>query len=106
MPELVRGFPRLPGYRPTRYPVACSPQAWSAASVFLLFQACLGLEINGTDKRVCFTRPQLPAALEEFRIHNLQVADATVDLQLIRYQHDVSVNVLRREGDVQVMVVK
>jgi glycogen debranching enzyme len=106
MPELFCGFPRSLGEGPTLYPVACSPQAWSAASVFLLFQACLGLEINGTDKRVCFTRPQLPAALEEFRIHNLQVADATVDLQLIRYQHDVSVNVLRREGDVQVMVVK
>jgi hypothetical protein len=45
MPELFCGFPQAPGKGPSLYPVACAPQSWSAASVFLLFQACLG-EIN------------------------------------------------------------
>jgi len=46
MPELFCGFRQVPGEGPIPYPVACAPQAWSAASVFLLFQACLGMEIN------------------------------------------------------------
>ena len=106
MPELFCGFPQDPGEGPVPYPVACAPQAWSAASVFLLLQACLGLEINGPEARVCFTRPQLPASLGELRIHNLEVAGAAVDLLLVRHEHDVGVNVLRRDGTLQVLVVK
>jgi glycogen debranching enzyme len=106
MPELFCGFPQDPGEGPVLYPVACAPQAWSAASVFLLFQACLGLEINGLAAQIRLTRPQLPASLGELRIHNLEVAGATVDLLLVRHEHDVGVNVLRREGDVEILVVK
>jgi glycogen debranching enzyme len=106
MPELFCGFSQHPGEGPILYPVACAPQAWSAASVFLLFQACLGLGINGPEAQVFFTRPRLPAALGELRIHNLEVAGATVDLLLVCHERDVSVNVLRREGDVQIMVLK
>jgi glycogen debranching enzyme len=106
MPELFCGFPQAPGEGPTRYPVACAPQAWSAASVFLLFHACLGLDINGPEAQVYFTRPRLPASLGELRIHHLEVAGATVDLLLVRHEQDVGVNVLRCDGDVQILVVK
>ncbi|HVO23920.1 MAG TPA: amylo-alpha-1,6-glucosidase [Candidatus Margulisiibacteriota bacterium] len=106
MPELFCGFAQDPGEGPVPYPVACAPQAWSAASVFLLLQACLGLEINAPEVRVSFTRPQLPSSLGELRIHNLEVAGASVDLLLVRHEHDVGVNVLRRDGDLQVLVVK
>jgi glycogen debranching enzyme len=106
MPELFCGFAQEPGEGPVLYPVACAPQAWSAASVFLLVQACLGLEINAPEAQLYFTRPQLPASLGELRIHNLEVAGATVDLLLVRHEHDVGLTVLRREGDVQVLVVK
>jgi glycogen debranching enzyme len=106
MPELFCGFAPQPGEGPVPYPVACAPQAWSAASVFLLLQACLGLAVNGREPQVCFTGPCLPASFGELRIHNLQVAGAVVDLQLVRHEHDVGVNVLRREGDVRVTVVK
>jgi len=106
MPELFCGFSPAPGEGPVLYPVACAPQAWSAASVFLLFQACLGLEINAPEQRVYFTSPRLPAALTELRIHNLQVAGTSLDLLLVRHEQDVGVNVLRREGEAQVLVVK
>ena len=106
MPELFCGFPQDPGEGPTLYPVACAPQAWAAASVFLLFQACLGLGINGPDRHVSFIRPRLPASLGELRIHNLEVAGATVDLLLVRHEHDVGVTVLRRDEDIQITVVK
>jgi hypothetical protein len=44
--------------------------------------------------------------LGELRIHNLEVAGATIDLLLVRHEHDVGVNVLRREGDLRISVVK
>jgi glycogen debranching enzyme len=106
MPELFCGFAQERGEGPVLYPVACAPQAWSAASVFLLFQACLGLEVNSPEAQVSLTRPQLPASLGELWVHNLEVGGATVDLRLVRHAHDVGVDVLRREGDVQVLVVK
>src|SRR5262249_37328035 len=68
MPELFCGFERQPDEGPVLYPVACSPQAWSAASVFLLIQACLGLEISAVDSQISFMRPHLPPFLGELRI--------------------------------------
>ena len=106
MPELFCGFPQAPGEGPILYPVACAPQAWSAASVFLLIQACLGLEVDGLERTVVFSSPQLPEYINELRIHNLEVGGATVDLMLVRNKYDVGVNVLRREGDLRVLLVK
>ena len=96
VPELFCGFPRDPGEG--LYPVACAPQAWSAASVFLLFQASLGLTIDGIVSKISFVRSWLPPFLNEARILNLRVVGASVDLALTRHEHDVSVNVLRRKG--------
>ncbi len=106
MPELFCGFPQDPGEGPILYPVACAPQAWSAASVFLLLQACLGLEVSGVEKQVYFTRPHLPSFVGEVRIHNLEVGDGHVDLLLVHRDQNLSVDVIRRQGDVQVVVVK
>ena len=106
MPELFCGFPRDSSEGPIPYPVACSPQAWSAASVFLLFQACLGLEIDAAAGQIRFTRPHLPISCRELRIHNLEVANANVDLLLVRHEDDVGINVLRTEGQVCVIVEK
>jgi glycogen debranching enzyme len=106
MPELFCGFPQDAGEGPVLYPVACAPQAWSAASVFLLFQSILGLEINGPEAQIRLTRPTLPGPLGELRIHNLQVAGGSVDLLIVCHEHDVGVNVLRREGDIEILVVK
>jgi glycogen debranching enzyme len=106
MPELFCGFDQELGEGPVLYPVACAPQAWSAASVFMLFQACLGLEIRAAKPQICFSRPRLPTFVSELRIQNLQVAGAMVDLLLTRHDQDVGVTVLRREGDVQITVVK
>jgi hypothetical protein len=56
--------------------------------------------------QISFVRPQLPPSLGALRIHNLELAGATVDLLLLRHAEDVGVNVLRREGDVQIVVMK
>jgi glycogen debranching enzyme len=106
LPELFCGFGRRPGEGPTRYPVACAPQAWSAATVFLLLQACLGLTVNVPEGHICFAYPLLPAFLREVQVRNLRVGAAALDLQLVRHGHDVGINVLRREGRVEVRMIK
>jgi len=106
MPELFCGFDRDPGEGPTPYPVAGAPQAWAAGAVFQLLQASLGLAVSGVDRRVCFARPTLPEFLNEVRIGNLAVGDATLDLLLLRYGDDVGVNVLSRSGEVEVAMTK
>jgi glycogen debranching enzyme len=106
MPELFCGFQQTAGEGPILYPLACSPQSWSAASVFLLLQSCLGLDIDATTTQVHFVHPQLPSSLEELRIHNLAVGEGTVDLRFVRHEEDVSVTALRREGTVEVIVIK
>ena len=106
MPELFCGFHRRPHEGPTRYPVACSPQAWAAGSVFLLLQACLGLEIDAPRRQIRLSHPALPPWLDRIEIHDLQVGGATVDLQIRRYPRDVGVSVDRKEGEVEVVVIK
>ena len=80
MPELFCGFSRRPGEGPTLYPVACAPQAWSAAAVFLLVQSCLGLTANALERQVCFREPRLPPGVRELHIEGLRVGEASVDL--------------------------
>ena len=107
LPELFCGFERRAGEGPTLYPAACSPQSWAAAAVFLLLQASLGLSVRGVDNEVRLTNPALPAWLEWVRIKNLSVGlGKSVDLTLIRHRKDVGINVTRKEGDVEVVVVK
>jgi glycogen debranching enzyme len=107
LPELFCGFPRRPGQSPTQYPVSCAPQAWASGAVFLILQACLGMEVKGSDNTVVFTNTVLPESLEEVRIKGLRVGDANLDLMLTRHHgEDVGINVLRREGNVSVVMVK
>jgi glycogen debranching enzyme len=105
LPELFCGFRRRPGKAPTRYPVACSPQAWSAAAVFAMLQACLGLTIDAASRQIALRYPQLPPRLERLSIRNLEVADASVDLTLHRYSGTVGLNVDRRSGKLDVAVL-
>jgi glycogen debranching enzyme len=106
LPELFCGFPRRAGESPVRYPVACSPQSWAAAAVFMLLQASLGLEIQAPERRIRFNGATLPPFLAEVTLTGLAVGDARIDLQLQRYGHDVGIHVLRREGDVEVVAIK
>jgi glycogen debranching enzyme len=105
-PELFCGFPRRPGESPTLYPVSCSPQTWSSGAVFLLLTACLGLEIDGPERRLSFTSPMLPDPVADMRISDLAIGDARVELSFTRHGSDVAVNVLSRQGTCSVVVQK
>ena len=106
LPELFCGFSRRPGEGPTLYPVACSPQTWSSVAVFLLLQSCLGLRIDAPHACLTFSQPVLPPFLEHIEIKNLRIGDATVDLSLEGHAKDVGINILRREGRVEIVVTK
>jgi glycogen debranching enzyme len=106
LPELFCGFARRSGEGPTLYPVACAPQAWSAASVYLLLRACLGLEVNAVRGEIDFDDPILPPFLHEVNVRGLCVDKAVLDLHLIRHGNDVGIHVTRKEGEARVVMVK
>jgi hypothetical protein len=66
----------------------------------------LSLEINGPEAEIDSIRPHLPASLGELRILNLQAAGATVDLLPVRHEQEAGVNVRRRDGNVQLLVMQ
>jgi glycogen debranching enzyme len=107
MPEVFCGFERREGEAPTLYPHACSPQAWSAASVYMLVQALLGLKIDARTSRVTFYYPRLPDSIESMKLGTLKVTD-TISLDLIvqNYHSDVSVQLAKRVSGVSVVVEK
>jgi glycogen debranching enzyme len=106
LPELYCGFSRRTGEGIVNYPVACSPQAWATASIFLLLQSCLGIRIQPEESKLYLSQPVLPSFLQEIQISNLKVGENQVDLLLQRNLTNVAVNVLRRSGPVQVITSK
>ncbi len=106
LPELICGFARRQGKGPTLYPVACSPQAWAAGSVFMVLQACLGLEIRAAESRIYLYHSALPESLEEVHIRNLRVGRGSVDLSFERYGETVGVNIERRIGNVEIVALR
>jgi len=107
LPELFCGFPRRPGESPTLYPVACAPQVWASGAVFLSFEACLGLSISAPERKLVFSKPLLPPFLPQVTIRDLKVGGARVDLLLTRHDEgDVGVNVLRRDGEIEIVLLK
>ena len=107
LPELFCGFERHADSTPILYPVACAPQSWAAASVYLMLQGCMGLSIDAEKKQACFSHPVLPPFLDQVTIGNLKIgSDCSVDVVLKRYGNDVAVSVARKEGLAEVVVIK
>lgn len=104
LPELFCGLGRRAGEGPTLYPVACSPQAWAAASVFLVLQACLGISVEEHNRRIIFDRPFLPEGIPQIWIKGLQCGAASIDLFLERDNDDVKIEIL--ENSEQIDMVK
>ena len=48
----------------------------------------------------------MPKSIQQVTIRTLRVGDATVDLALERLPSDVGVELVRRDGDVEIVVVK
>jgi glycogen debranching enzyme len=105
LPELFCGFRREKGRGPTLYPVACAPQAWASATPFTLLEAALGLEFDAARGEIRLRNPRLPAFLNEVVLRDLQLGPSSVDLRVRRHGDEVSLEVLRTRGRIQVSIV-
>jgi glycogen debranching enzyme len=103
-PELFCGFARR-GTAPTMYPVACSPQAWSSATVFGLLQASLGLALDPAAGEIRFDHPMLPAFLRDLNLRGLRLDDAGADVLLHCHGGEVTPTVTCRQGAMRVIVI-
>jgi glycogen debranching enzyme len=104
LPELFCGFQREGAAMPVPYPVACSPQAWSAGASFLFLQTMLGLKAHADRRELELLRPHLPDWLGKVTITNLRVGDASCDLLFHRWRGTTSAEVLRKVGDLSVTI--
>jgi glycogen debranching enzyme len=84
LPELHCGFAQRPGYGPTRYPVACSPQAWAAGAPFMLVNSLLGFEPDAERGHLTLRNPTLPDWLQHLELSGLYVGGRHVHLRFTR----------------------
>jgi glycogen debranching enzyme len=104
LPELFCGFDRDTSPLPVPYPVACSPQAWSAGAPFLFLQTMLGLQPHAERHELELLRPNLPDWLGKVTLSNLRVGEAAVDVLFHRWRGTTSAEVLRKVGDISVTI--
>ncbi len=104
LPELFCGFHRVRGYAPTRYPVSCAPQAWAAAAPFELLRALLGLEADALNGVLSLESPGLPPWLEWVELRGLQIGQARVDLRFRRGRTGASLEVLDKQGPLEILI--
>lgn len=105
MPELFCGFARTAFGVPVRYPVACTPQAWAAASWSAFLQATLGIIPYAPQRELRIARPDLPPFLHWVEVRRLRVGDAEIDLRYQRVGDHTAVDVSAMRGDVRVALV-
>jgi glycogen debranching enzyme len=84
LPELYCGFSRQDGYGPTRYPVACSPQAWAAGAPMLLLHSLLGWEPDVEHNTLLLHQPMLPDWLSSIEVQGIRIGERTVHMRFIR----------------------
>jgi glycogen debranching enzyme len=97
IPELFGGQAKQRDVAPTTYPVACVPQAWSAAATFLCIRAMLGLSV-GPDGGTVTLDPLLPPGVNRFEASGLRVGTGSIDVRIERKSGRARVTDLRATG--------
>lgn len=103
LPELFCGFPSRKGEAPTTYPVACSPQAWSVASVFMLVQSFIQIEVDALEKKIFFRNPILPGFLEHLQLSALKCGAGHLDVAIYRKGNRVSLSIIKKPEGWQII---
>jgi len=98
LPELFGGFQREKQNMPIKYPVACSPQAWSAGTIPFMLVSMLGLAPDALNNRLEVVRPGLPPWLETVKLRGLSVGGKSIDIDYRREGLATLVDVIRSEG--------
>jgi glycogen debranching enzyme len=104
LPEALSGHGTDESALPGIYPMANSPQAWSASATIQLLQILLGIYPMAPAGTLLLVRPRLPAWLPEVELGPMRVGDATLSLRF-RRQDDGSATheVLGQKGSLLVL---
>ena len=106
LPEFFCGFTRQAVTRPVPYPMAGSPDAEAAGSVFLMLQAILGLYADAGENVLYVHNPLLPKWLSEVSLSNLRVGRSSLSLRFRRDGNQTTFSVRDKQGGVRVVVVE
>lgn len=106
LPELFCGFTKRSISRPVNYPVACSPQAWAAGSIFMVLQALLGIEADAPTSTLYINNPSLPEWLGEVDINRMRVGPSTISLKFRREGDVTSFVVTEKDGTIKTIVTE
>ncbi len=108
LPELFCGFTRYHQRQdpPVSYPVACIPQAWSTASVFLLIKSMLNMEPDAQGRKIRILNPQLPEWLIFLEMRDLKVGNASVNLEFRKARTGLVIDVYNKKGVLDVIIRK
>lgn len=104
LPELFCGFTRRGANWPVSYPVACSPQAWAAGAMFMIFQSMLGLSPDAPNGTLYINQPTLPPWLNSASVKNLPIGAARLDISFNRDHGVTSFTVMRKEGNLKIIM--
>jgi glycogen debranching enzyme len=103
-PELFCGYARSDVPVPVEYPVACRPQAWATGATLLMMRSYAGISADAPAKTLSIVRPNLPVWLERAEIVGMRVGAARVDLAFSQTHGTTAVQVLRKDGELDVVV--
>ncbi|GIP18950.1 hypothetical protein J40TS1_45920 [Paenibacillus montaniterrae] len=78
-PELFCGYSKHECDRLVPYPTTCSPQAWSAATAFVMLQSMLGLQVDLLQQKISLT-PGLPLDIQELNVVGLTIGSGVLDI--------------------------
>ncbi len=108
LPELFCGFTRQYEMQnpPVNYPVACIPQAWAAGSVFLLIKSMLNIEPDAQGQKLRILNPQLPEWLNFLEIKNINVGEATVNIEFRKTSRGLVIDVYDKQGKLDIIIRK
>lgn len=104
LPELFSGYDRAKFSLPVHYPLACHPQAWAAGTIPYFLQIMLGLHPEGLENRLLVVRPILPDLIDHLSVTGLRVGKGRADLAFVRTEEGIAAEVLRTEGDLEIVV--
>jgi hypothetical protein len=61
------------------------------------------MHVRAAEHQICFANPLLPDGLDHLKIENLKLAGASVDLLVRRYDSGATVEILRKQGHIEIV---
>ncbi len=104
LPELFCGFERTDWNKPVDYPTACSPQAWSAGTIFQMLSACINFQADAKNKTLKIVEPCLPDWLGGLTIRNLKIGQSELDIAFEAANENTYCKILRKAGRLRVII--